>query len=137
MPAGSMVDPQLTKAKPINNGGDTSRITDLSQEKSRGTTATAAKKRGVRIPERDNSADTKVSEVGRRKGASGARVDCPAAHGEDHAKTGSPPAAMEVYSGEDIHLQPMEGPTPEPVKPKRGLPPHGKPTLEQICWQDL
>lgn len=35
---------------------------------------------------------------------------------------------MEVHSGRDIHLQPLEGPVPEQVNTQRELLPHGKST---------
>ncbi|GAB0204451.1 AN1-type zinc finger protein 5-like [Grus japonensis] len=62
---------------------------------------------------------------------------------------------MEVNSGADIHLQPMQDPTQEQVEaPEGGCDPLGspcwskllagpvdpwreEPTLEQVCWQDL
>ncbi|GAB0180280.1 AN1-type zinc finger protein 5-like [Grus japonensis] len=62
---------------------------------------------------------------------------------------------MEDDGGADIHLQPVEDPTPEQVEaPKGGCDPMGspqwsrllagpvalrreKPTPEQVCWQDL
>jgi len=48
----------------------------------------------VRICERNNSADSKVSEEGEGGGAPGARAEIsPAAHGEDHCEVGCAPAA--------------------------------------------
>ena len=62
---------------------------------------------------------------------------------------------MQVNGGADIHLQPMEDPTPEQVDlPEGGCDPMGslhwsrllagpvnpwgeEPMLEQVCWQDL
>jgi len=50
---------------------------------------------------------------------------------------------MEVYSGADLHLQPMEDPTPEQADAQRRLWLCGKPVLEQApgrrerspCWR--
>jgi len=39
---------------------------------------------------------------------------------------------MEVHSGADIHLQPVEDPMPEQVDDRRRLWPCGKPVLEQV-----
>ena len=62
---------------------------------------------------------------------------------------------MEVHGGADIHLQPVEDPTPEQVDARTGgCDPMGspcwsrllagpvdpwreEPTLKQVCWQDL
>ncbi|GAB0180782.1 AN1-type zinc finger protein 5-like [Grus japonensis] len=62
---------------------------------------------------------------------------------------------MDVHGGADIHLQPVEDPTPEQVEaPEGGCDPKGsprwskflagpvaswreEPALEQVCWQDL
>ena len=59
---------------------------------------------------------------------------------------------MEVHGGADIHLQPVEDPTPEQVDASEGGcnpmrahietvgpvdPWREEPTLEQVCWQDL
>ncbi|GAB0184492.1 epimerase family protein SDR39U1 [Grus japonensis] len=141
MPAGSKMDPMLAKAEPISNGGSASGITYLKGEK------TAVKqqlqlKRGLRRCERNNSADTKVSEEGGGGGAPGARADIPL-------------QPMEVDGEADIHLQPMENPMPEQVEaPEGACDPVGSlrwsrllagpvapwredPTLEQVCWQDL
>ena len=65
----------------------------------------------MRIYERNNSADIKVSE---KRGAGGA-PGTPAACGEDHSEAGCLPAGMEVHGGADIHLQPMEDAKPEQV----------------------
>ncbi|GAB0178683.1 AN1-type zinc finger protein 5-like [Grus japonensis] len=62
---------------------------------------------------------------------------------------------MEVHSGPDIHLRPVEDPMPEHVDAPEGAmtllgspcwskllagpvaPWREEPTLEQVCWQDL
>jgi len=41
--------------------------------------------------------------------------DSPAARGADHGEAGCPLQPMEVHGGADLHLQPMEDPTPEQV----------------------
>ena len=71
-------------------------------------------KGGVRICERNNSADTKVSEEGRGGGAPCAGAEIPL---QPMVKTmvrqAVPLQPMEVNSGADIHLQPVEDPRPE------------------------
>jgi len=91
VPAGSKTDLRLAKAKPISNGHSASRIAHLrSGEKP----AQLQLERGMRICERNNSADTKVSEEGggRRCSRHQSR-DSPAARGEDHGEAGCAPAA--------------------------------------------
>ncbi|GAB0185779.1 cAMP-dependent protein kinase inhibitor alpha [Grus japonensis] len=61
MPAGSKMDLPLAKAEPISNGGS----------------KRCSQKRGVRRCERNNSADTKVSEEGGEGGAPGAGAEIP------------------------------------------------------------
>ena len=58
--------------------------------------------KGLRRCESNNSADTKVREEGGGGGAPGARAEIPL-------------QPMEVNGGADIHLQPVEDPTPEQV----------------------
>jgi len=107
MPAGSKMDPPLAKAKPISDDGSSSVITYLRRGKNCCTTAAG------RLRERNNSADTKVSEGG----GGGAGVEIPLQPMEKTMlRQGVPPQYMEVHSGADIHLQPMENPTPEQVK---------------------
>ena len=78
--------------------------------------------RGVRICERNNSADTKVSEEGGGGGAPGARAEIPL---QLVVKTMVRQVValqpMEVNSGADIHLQPVEDPTLEQVDARRML----------------
>ena len=78
--------------------------------------------RGVRIRERNNSADTKVSEEGGGGGAPGAGAEIPL---QPMVKTmvrqAVPLQPMQVHSGADIHLQPVEDPTPEQVDARRRL----------------
>ena len=154
MPAGSKNDPLLAKAKPISNSSSTSAITSLREE-SCCTTATAAE-RGVRLCERNSSAGTKVSAEGGGGGAPGTRAEIPL---QPLMKTMVRQAVTlqptEVNSGADMHLQPMEDPTPEQVNaPKEGCDPMGSPCWnrflagpvdprreepmpEQVCWQGL
>ena len=78
--------------------------------------------RGVRRCERNNSADTKVSEEGGGGGAPGTRAEIPL---QPVVKTmvrqAVPLQPMEVHDGADIHLQPVEDPTPEQVDAQRML----------------
>ena len=70
--------------------------------------------RGVRRCERNNSADTKVSEEGGGGGAPGTGAEIPL---QPVVKTmvrqAVPLQPMEVHGGADIHLQPLEDPTLE------------------------
>ena len=110
----------------------------------------------MRICERNNSADTKVSEEGGGGGAPGTRAEIPL---QPLVKTMVRQAVslqpMEVHGGADIHLQPVEDPTLQQVDvPEGGCDPVGspcwsrllvgpvelwreEPMLEQVCWQDL
>jgi len=74
VPAGSKMDPLLAKAEPISNGVTSSVITYLSRGKK------LQQDRGVRIRERNNSADAKVSEEGRGGGPQWSRYP-PAPYG--------------------------------------------------------
>ncbi|KAK4810707.1 hypothetical protein QYF61_007681 [Mycteria americana] len=71
-------------------------------------------KRGLRTCERNNSADTKVSEEGGGGSAPGAGAEIPL---QPVVKTMVRQVVllqpMEVHGGADIHLQPLEDPTPE------------------------
>ncbi|KAK4815591.1 hypothetical protein QYF61_004806 [Mycteria americana] len=68
-PAGSKTDPPLAKAEPISNSGSTSVITYLRMGKN------CSWERGVRIRERNNPADTKVSGEGGGGDAPGAGAE--------------------------------------------------------------
>ncbi|GAB0184620.1 hypothetical protein GRJ2_000927300 [Grus japonensis] len=156
MPAGSKTGPPLAKAKPISNGGSTSGITELGKGKKKKTRDQLQLERGVRICERNNSADTKVSVDGGGGGAPGARAEIPLQPMEKTmVRQTVPLQPMEVNGGADIHLQPVENPTLEQVEtPEGGCDPMGsphwskllagpvdlwrkEPTPEQVCWQDL
>jgi len=64
------MDLPLPKAKPISDSGSASMITHLRRGKK--LQAKGSRERGVRLCERNNSADTKVSEEGGGRGAPGA-----------------------------------------------------------------
>jgi len=69
----------------------------------------------VRICERNNSADTKVSE-GEGRVAPGVGADVPLQPLEQTVvRQAVPLQPMEVHGGADLHLQPGEDPTPEEV----------------------
>ncbi|KAJ7413319.1 suppression of tumorigenicity 5 protein isoform x4 [Pitangus sulphuratus] len=97
MPATSKTDPLLAKAKPISDGGSTSVVTYLRRWKSYCLRAICSQR--VRIFERNNSADTKVSE-GEGGGTPGAREEIPL---QPVVKTmvrqAVPLKLMEVHSG--------------------------------------
>ena len=112
--------------------------------------------RGVRICERNNSADTKVSEEGGGGGAPGAGAEIPLQPlVKAMVRQAVPLQPREGNGGAEIHLQRVEDPMPEPVDvPEGGCDPVGslswsrplagpvgpwreEPTLEQVCWQDL
>ncbi|GAB0175634.1 hypothetical protein GRJ2_000028600 [Grus japonensis] len=76
MPAGSKMDPPMTKAEPISDGGSASGVTELRRGK-KGLLWQQQSRRGVRRCERNNSADTKVSEEGGAGGAPGAGAEIP------------------------------------------------------------
>jgi len=91
--ASSKTDPPLPKAKPISNNGSASVITCLR----RGRKIIVVRLqlgRGARLRERNNSADTKVSEEGWRTcSRCWSRESSLANHDEDHGEAGFPPAA--------------------------------------------
>jgi len=69
----------------------------------------------VRLCERNNSADTKVSQEG-GGGAPGIRAEIPLQPVEQTmVRQAVPLQPMEVHGGADLHLQPMEDPTLEQV----------------------
>jgi len=149
----SQTDLPLAKAEPISNNGSTSGITYLRRGKK---PAQLQPERGMRICERNNSADIKVSEEGGGGGASGARAEVPLQlMMKTMVRQVVPLQPMEVHGGADLHLQPMEG-TPRRSRgmPEGGCDPMGslrwsrflpgpvaswrkEPTPEQVCWQGL
>ncbi|GAB0179480.1 AN1-type zinc finger protein 5-like [Grus japonensis] len=143
MPAGSKMDLLLAKAKPISNKGSASAITYLRKEK---------KKKGAAA----FAAGDNVSEEGGEVGAPATGAEIPMQLVEKTmVRQAVPLQPMEVNGGADIHMQPMEDPTPEQVNaPKGGCDPMGSPCWsrllagpvalwreepmpEQVCWQDL
>jgi len=64
MPACSKMDLLLAKAEPITNGSSASGITWLKRGKKLLCNSSNSQKREMRLCERNNSADTKVSEEG-------------------------------------------------------------------------
>ena len=86
-----------------------------------GWTETAAGER-VRTCERNNPADPQVSEEGGGGDAPGAGAEIPLQPvGKTVVRQAVPLQSMEVCSGADTHLQPMEDPTPEHVGAQRRL----------------
>ncbi|GAB0188319.1 hypothetical protein GRJ2_001297200 [Grus japonensis] len=153
MPAGSKMDPPLAKAEPISDSSSAIGKTHLRRGKN--LLRNSRQERGARICERNNSADTKVSEGG-GGGAPGARAEIPLQPMEKTVvRQAVPLQPMQDDGGADIHLQLMEDPTPEQVDaPKGSCDPGGslcwsrllagpvapwreEPTPEQVCWQDL
>ncbi|KAK4810953.1 hypothetical protein QYF61_013361 [Mycteria americana] len=91
------------------------KVTSLSRQCLTSQVLSSSKwERGVRICERNNSADTKVNEEGGGGGAPGAGAEIPL---QPMVKTMVrqvvPLQPMEVHGGADIHLQPVEDPMPE------------------------
>ena len=79
--------------------------------------------RGVRTCERNNSADTKVSEEGEGGGdapGAGAEILLQSV-GKTMVRQAVPLQPMEVHGGADIHLQPVEDPMLEQVGARRRL----------------
>lgn len=74
-PSSSRADLQLTKAKPFSDSVSASGITELTRGKQK---QIAARQKELRIHERGNSADTKLSEGGEAGGApaTGAEISC-------------------------------------------------------------
>ncbi|PKU46660.1 protein pxr1-like [Limosa lapponica baueri] len=132
MSAGSKMDPPLANAESISNSGRACGITYLRREKSLHNTI-SSQKREVRICERNNSADAKVSEEGGGEGAPRARTEI---HLQPVVKTtvrqAAPLQPMEVNGGADTHLQPMEDCVRAGGCPKGGCDPVGRP-----CWSRL
>ncbi|PKU48654.1 protein pxr1-like [Limosa lapponica baueri] len=120
MRARSKMDLSLAKTKPISEGGSTSGITYLRRGKK--TLSSSSQKRGMRTCERNNSADAKVSEEGGRGGGPGTRAEIPL---QPMVKTmvrqAVPLQSMDVHSGPDIYLQPVQDPTLEQVDAGRRL----------------
>ena len=79
-------------------------------------------RRRLRKCERNDSADTKISEEGGRGGAPGARAEIPLQPMEKTmVRQAVPLQPIDVHGGADSHLQPMEDPAPEKVDAQRSL----------------
>ncbi|GAB0178358.1 zinc finger and BTB domain-containing protein 5 [Grus japonensis] len=132
----SKTDLPLPKAGPISQAGGASAIMCLRKRKSH--CAAAVRERSEKKCERNNSADTKVSEEGGGEGAPGARAEIPLQPMEKtmvrQAVTQQP---MEDHARVDIHLQPVEDPMPEQVAcPNRSCSPW-RAHAREGSWQDL
>ena len=76
----------------------------------------------MRLCERNNSADIKVSEEGGGGGAQDARAEISLQTVmKTMVRQAVPLQTMDVHSGADIHLQPVEDPMPEQVDARRRL----------------
>ena len=76
----------------------------------------------MRRCERNNSADTKVSEEGGGGGAPGTGAEIPLQPAvKTMVRQAVPLQPMEIHGGADIHLQPVEDPTPEQGDARRRL----------------
>jgi len=96
MPVGSKMDPPLAKAEPISDSGSTCAITHLRRKKKKTLhNGILQQERRVGICQKNNSADTTVSEGGGRGGAPSTRAEIP--------------------------LQPMEKTTVSPCSPRRSM----------------
>ncbi|GAB0177996.1 AN1-type zinc finger protein 5-like [Grus japonensis] len=133
MPAGSKMDLLLAKAKPISNGGSTSGITELR----RGETAVQQQlqpERGVEEV-RGTTLQTprSVKKEGRRLlQAPEQRSPCSPLV-KTMVRQAVPLQPMEDDGGADIHLQPVENPTPEQVDaPEGGCDPVGSPRWSRL-----
>ncbi|GAB0177162.1 epimerase family protein SDR39U1 [Grus japonensis] len=123
MPAGYKTDPPLAKTKPISHSGSASGITLLRKGKTPLQHQEQLQpERGVGRCERNSSADTKVSAEGGAGGAPGAGAEIPLQPLEKTmVRQAVPLQTMEVHGGADIHLRPVENPTPEQVEAQRRL----------------
>ncbi|PKU43719.1 protein pxr1-like [Limosa lapponica baueri] len=106
MPASCKMDLPLAKAKPTSNSGSAS---DNIFRKGKKPAVQQQPERGVRICERNNSADTKVTEEGGGGGAPGAGAKLPL-HPvvKTMVRQAVPLHPMEVNGRAEIHLQPVE-----------------------------
>ena len=142
--------PVVSEAEPITGGGGVCVITYLRRGKD------LQWDRGVRICGRNNSADMKVNKEGEGGRAPGARVENPLLlMVKTMVRQAVSLQPMNVHGGADIHLQPMEDPTPEQADTPKGVcdpveSPHWsrllarpvdpwreEPMLDQDCWKDL
>ncbi|GAB0183796.1 acid sphingomyelinase-like phosphodiesterase 3b [Grus japonensis] len=109
MPAGSKMDLPLAKA--ISHGGNASGVMNLrSVCVGGGEPAETAVERGVRRCERNNSADTKVSEEGGGGGAPGSGAEIPLQPLEKTmVRQAVPLQPVDVDGGADIHSPAAHG----------------------------
>jgi len=115
-PASSKMDLLLAKAEPISNGGSTSVIAYFRKGKNLLGNSSSSQKRGLRRFDRNNFADTKVSEEGERGGAPGVGREIPLQSLEKTmVRQAVPLQPKEVHNGADTHLQPVKDPMPEQV----------------------
>ncbi|GAB0193217.1 epimerase family protein SDR39U1 [Grus japonensis] len=150
------MDPLLAKAEPISDGDSASGILYFKKRGENKHQEQLQAERGVRMCERNNSADTKVSTEGGAGGAPGAGAEIPlqpvektmvrqavplqpmeddggaeippAARGGPHARAGGCP--KEAVTPWEAHAG--AGFLAGPVDPRRE-----EPRLEQVFWQDL
>ncbi|PKU41961.1 protein pxr1-like [Limosa lapponica baueri] len=131
MPASSKTDLPLAKAESISEGGSTSVKIYLRSGKK--PAAQQQPGRGVRIYERNNSADTKVSEEKGGGGASGIGADIPLQLVvKIMVKQAVPTQIMEVHNGADIYCSPWRTPCWSRWMPEASCDPVGSP-----CWRRL
>ncbi|GAB0195103.1 acid sphingomyelinase-like phosphodiesterase 3b [Grus japonensis] len=116
MPAGFKMDPPLAKAESLSTSGSASGIMYVRKEKA---VQQLQPERGVRICERNNSADTKGSNEVGAGGAPGARPENPCSLWR--VRQAVPLQPMEDDGEQRFLLQPMEDPTPEQVDAQRKL----------------
>ncbi|PKU44710.1 protein pxr1-like [Limosa lapponica baueri] len=135
----------LAKPEPITGSGSISVITYLRRGKI--TVAQVQWRRGVRTCERNSPAGTKISEEGRGRGTSGIVTEIPLQLVVmTMMRQAIPLQTVEFNGGTDIHTTEAGGCAKrgcDPVDSLRwsrllaGPPWRKKPTLEQICWQEL
>jgi len=121
VPAGSEMDPPLAKAKPVSDGGNIFKIVcDIIFKKGnkKNSVVKSSEERGLRRCEKNNSADTKVSEevVGRRCSRHRSREPSLAARDEDDGEAGCPPV---------LHGGPQSSRSPPAARGR-------DPTLQQV-----
>ncbi|GAB0182848.1 AN1-type zinc finger protein 5-like [Grus japonensis] len=122
----SVEDPMLEQVETPEGGCDPvgsprwSRLlagpVDLWREEPRPEQVRCSWERGVTICERNNSADTKVSDEGGGGGAPGTRAEIPLqTMVKTIVKQDVSLSSTEVHGGADIHLRPVEDPMLEQV----------------------
>jgi len=146
MPASSKTDLTLAKAEAISDGASTSVVTNLRRKKTL-RNDNLQQERGVRICERNNSADTKVSEAEGAGGAPDVGAEVPL----------QPMEQTMVRQGVPLQIStctPWRTPWWSRWMPEGGCDPMGsscwsrllegpaeqwreEPMLEQACWQGL